>query len=96
MTALSLASEMIMLTSFGSSEAVSLVSLLWIWCPDTCVNVALSITGRMLLVMAPNVAAPAVIRSKRDIPEANITRLLFGVSVHCILDSLSGGWFLTD
>ena len=44
-------------------------------------NVALSIAGCMLLVMAPNVAAPAVISNRRDIPVVNITRLLFGVSV---------------
>ena len=80
-----------MSTLSGSSEAVSLVSLFWIWCPDTCVNVALSIAWCMLLVMAPNVAAPAVISSRRDIPVVNITRLLFGVSVHCILSLFGGG-----
>ena len=82
---------MIVLTSLGLSEAVSLMSLLWIWCPDTRVKVSLSITGRMLLVITPNVAAPAVTRSNRDIPEANNTLLLCGVSMHCILCSLSGG-----
>ena len=90
-TALSFASATIVLTSLGSSEAVLLMSLFWIWCPDTCVKVSLSMTGRILLVMVPNVAAPAVIRSNRDIPAANIIRFLLGVSVHCILSCLVGG-----
>ena len=94
--ALSLANRMMLLTSWGLLEVVLLVSLLWILCPDTCVNVSLSIAGCMLLVMAPNVAAPAAISSKRDIPVANITRFLFGVSVHCILTFFGGGWNVTD
>ena len=67
------------------------MSLLWIWCPDTSVNVALSMAGCMLLVMTPNVVAPAVISSRREIPVVNITRLLLGVSVHCILSLFGGG-----
>ena len=94
--ALSLANRMMLLTSWGSLRVVLLVSLLWILCPDTCVNVSLSIAGCMLLVMTPNVAAPAVISSKRDIPVINITRLLCGVSVHCILTFFGGGWNLSD
>ena len=80
----------------GSLKVVLLASLLWILCPDTCVNVSLSIAGCMLLVMTPNVVAPVVISSKRDIPVANITRFLFGVSVHCILTFFGGGWNVTD
>ena len=55
-------------------------------------NVSWSITGCMLCVMAPNVAAPAIMSSRKEIPEINITRLLFGVSVHCIL----GGFLRSD
>ena len=77
--------------SLGSSGAVLLVSLLWILCPDTRVKVSLSVTVRRLLVVVPNVAAPAATRSNRAIPEANITRLLFDMLVHCILGNLSGG-----
>ena len=86
----------------GSFEAVSLISLLWIWWPDTCVNVSWSITGCRLLVMTPNVAAPAVMSIRKVIPEINITRFLFGVSVHCILANFlvgcdpSGGCLVTD
>ena len=89
------------MTSLESSEAVSLVSLFWIWCPDTLVNVSLSITGCRLLVMTPNAVTPAIMSSRKEIPKINITRFLFGVSVHCMLAdffdgcSLSSGCILT-
>ena len=93
---------MIALTSLGLSEAVSLMSLLWIWCPDTSVNVSLSITGCRLLVMTPNAVTPAIMSSRKEIPKINITLFLFGVSVHCMLAAFfddggsCGGCMLTD
>ena len=85
LSAFCLAREMIVLTSFGLSKAVLLVSLFWIWCPDTFMNVSSSITGCRLLVMTPNAVTPATISSRKEIPKINITLFLFGVSEHCML-----------